>query len=471
MIETPVMYSREMPHSIEAEQSILGALLINNEVLWQICDVCAVHHFYDPLHQRLFEAIEEEISRYNRAATPVTLAPRFEGEASLGDITVPQYMARLVVNAISPAMAGEYALTLRDLWQRRELILAAEALAHNASDGAVDINGTIETVSAGLERITTDRAGETSSSAFDTVHHALEPDEGGLMTWGLPSLDRDTGGMRRGEFYIVAGRPSMGKSVFGTGVARAQAERGQGVMLFSLEMNRKVVGARMLSDALWRRGDTIPFSLILSNSVRGSDWPRIGDTAAHFKDMPLVIDTASSATVNDIKARLRRQRRNWDREGQSLDVAVIDYLGLIRPSATYSGNKVSETEEISQALKTLAKDLDIAVVCLVQLSRQVEGRDNKRPMLSDLRWSGAIEQDADVVVMLYREAYYLERIRETDPDKDIDRLEKLQRCKNTLELILAKQRNGPCRTIQVFADMGSSAIRDEIEQCYEEVRP
>ena len=463
------------PHSIETEQALLGAILVNNEAFWEVAETVAAGHFFDPLHGRLYEAMAETI-RAGRLATPPLLAARFAAEPAFAfeaptrtrgeeperwEVTIPQYLARLFAGAVTVLQAGDYGAHIVDCWRRRRLIEAGQMLALRAADGGRVVGNSVEQAQAEIEVATAVRGRDTMGTGFEAVTAAIEKDTARPLTWGLAALDADTGGLRRGEYYVAAGRPSMGKSVFATSMARAQAVAGQGVLLFSLEMGRRIVGARLLSDAHFSHGRVaVAFHAILADRVPGADWAGLTATAQAFEVLPLAVDTGSGLTVHDLKARARRLKRAWVARGRSLDTVIVDYMGLLRPGPSYAGNKAAETEEISLALKELAKELDVALVVLVQLNREVESRPDKRPTLSDLRWSGAIEQDADIVLMLYRESYYLERQKAASVDEQYERDEKLRGCRNVLELIIAKQRNGPCRTIEAWVDMAASAIRD-----------
>ncbi len=453
------------PHGIAVEQDLLGALLINNEAWWGVADVVTADHFYDPLHARIFDAIADGIGK-GRAVTPVTLGPAFAGEDNIGDVSVPVYLARLMGSATTVLNAPHYAETVREMWTRRQMMAIGEHLVQEARNFDVSPSQTGAIVAEGLENIVAGHASEKTLAMIDeVVQSALQMDAVKPMTWGLEDLDRHTGGMRRGEYYIVAGRPSMGKSVFATGIALAQAKAGLGVHFYSLEMNWQTVGARVLSDQHWKsRTESVPFNAIMNSRVPDDDWDPLMKTAEDFHGLLLGVDQGASLTVQDIRARSRRLKRNWEKKDRTLDVIIIDYMGLMRPGSRYAGNKAAETEEISLGLKDLAKELDVAVVALVQLNREVEARNDKRPMLSDLRWSGALEQDADIVFMLFREAYYLEKERHHDKDKDMARNERFNKMAHVLEIIIAKQRNGPCKSVEAYVDLASSVMRSKAQE-------
>lgn len=452
------------PYSIELEQALLGAILINNETWWDVADAVAAEHFFDPLHGRIFTAIADAIAK-DQTVTPVTLGPLFEFENDLGGLTVPQYMARLAFGATSLVNASQYAENVREFWARREMLTIADHLAYEARNLHISPADTTALITEHLEAVATGHTAERSLAMIDeVVETALKMDAVKPMTWGLADLDRDTGGMRRGEYYIVAGRPSMGKSVFATGIAMAQAKAGLGVHFYSLEMPWTTVGARVLSDQHWQsQTKNVPFNAILNNRVSEEDWDPLMKTAEDFHGLLLGVDQGASLTVQDIRARSRRLKRTWEKQGRTLDVIIIDYMGLMRPGSRYAGNKVAETEEISLGLKDLAKELDVALVTLVQLNREVEQRADKRPMLSDLRWSGALEQDGDIVLMLFREAYYLEKERRADTDDDMERQERFNEMAHVLEIIIAKQRNGPCKSIETYVDLASSVMRNKYQ--------
>jgi replicative DNA helicase len=452
---------RTPPHSIELEQALLGGLLLHNAACWEVADLVSAKDFFEPLHGRIFTAIGCAIGA-SRVASVLTLQEAFEAEPPIGPLSVGDYLGRLAANATSLRSIPDYARGIRRYRIRRELLALGETLSEEAATlpPETEAQHLIEAAEKTLAKLAAPSRAADVVSACDAVACALRKDADQSIPFGLGTLDEHTGGARRGEFVVIAGRPSMGKSVVGMNIAARQAEAGFGVHFISLEMNEKTVGSRLVADRYWSEERSIPFSAILGDRLTDEQGAALAVVGAAFERLPLTIDTGAGQTMHEVRNQVRRLKRERERNGQTLDVVIIDYLGLIRSEGRYLGNKVAETEEISAALKALAKDLDVAVIALVQLSRQTEGRPDNRPMLSDLRWSGAIEQDADVVILLFRPAYYLERKSEDDPDLDLALREKIERKKNDLELIIAKQRNGACRTIRVFVDLASAAVRD-----------
>lgn len=252
----------------------------------------------------------------------------------------------------------------------------------------------------------------------------------------------------------------MGKTAFGAAIMLNAARAGAGVMMFSLEMSRTALAARCLSEAVWNRDTPIPYADILNERINETQKDRLHNASQKFESLPIEIDDQGGLTVSEISARARQQAAKFERAGQKLGLVLIDHLGKVRASKRYAGNLVAETGEVSNALANLGKELDVAIIALHQLNRAVEGREDKHPQLSDLRASGDVEQDADLVGFLYRPSYYLERMKFEDKDQEKKRKEKLETKKYELELIIAKQRNGPCITIDLFADMANNAIRN-----------
>lgn len=280
---------------------------------------------------------------------------------------------------------------------------------------------------------------------------------------GLPTLSRMIGGWRRKRFYVIAGRPGMGKSTLSLSALLRTAGKGHGVMLFALEMGRDEVSEIALCDLAWTRHRRIEYRDISSTAVHKEGFAEkleeVLQIGQLFNSLPLYINDKGGLTVADVRSQALLYRQRLVAEGKRLDVICIDHMGLLKSTGQYRGNKVAETEEVSASLKELAKELDCAVVALAQLSRQTEGRDDKRPTLSDLRWSGGIEQDADCVMMVYREEYYLKK-EESDPDKEATRQNKLRACANTLQVFIEKQRGGPTGEVKLFCDIGCGVVRD-----------
>ena len=304
-------------------------------------------------------------------------------------------------------------------------------------------------------------AGEAGEIALDAARRAIE--SGGALSgvsWGFADVDRDTGGMQRRDLILVGARPSMGKTSAMMSSALVAARKGHGIGILSLEMDAAKLTARALSDLSLPTHSPVPYVDIIRGSLDQAQFCHIEEMNDRLRALPIEIDESPVNTF-DIRMKIegmleRFEKRGWPR----LDCLMLDHLGFVQPGTAYRGNRNNEIGEITRALKDYAKEYDIAFVLLSQLSRLLTTRENKRPQLSDLRDSGNIEQDADVVVFLHREAYYLERAEESDADKDIERLDRLEREKHRLEFIIAKQRNGPVRTINLWCDMAFSAVRN-----------
>jgi len=293
----------------------------------------------------------------------------------------------------------------------------------------------------------------------DALHETKEAmgRKGGLtgISWGLTDLNRLTGGIQRRDLTLIAARPSMGKTTFAVSVARNAAKSGAGVGFVSLEMDGNKVAQRLASDIAYDWNICVPYVDIIRGNLSQESLASVESALRDIGKLPLAIEEQSGLTVSQIRTKTENMMRDFERAGSRLDVLMIDHLGLIRASGRYSGNRNNEIAEMTASLKALARDYDIAVVLLSQLNREVEKREDKRPQLSDLRDSGAIEQDADTIMFLYREAYYLERNKRCE-----NWAERMIGAENRMEVIMAKQRNGPLETRNVYAKMGCSAIRN-----------
>jgi replicative DNA helicase len=282
------------------------------------------------------------------------------------------------------------------------------------------------------------------------------------ISWGLQSLDKMTGGLKRGELVVLAGRPGMGKTALALCIARLTARAGEPTYFQSLEMGDVSLSDRNLADAAFEEGRRIPYYDIANGNLTDDQARRVIEAARLQRDVPLKIDPAPGLTVSQIGARARRHKQALERQGKRLGPVIVDHMHIVRPSNRYSGARVNEVGEISAALKGLAKELDAPVVALAQLSRKVEDRDDKRPNMADLRDSGSIEQDADAIIFVFREAYYLERATGETKEKEDARVNLLVvgGVQYQLEAIIAKQRNGPTGTVNLFCDIACNAIRD-----------
>jgi replicative DNA helicase len=461
--------ARSLPSNIEAEQALLGALLVNNDVYDRVAAVVRAEHFFDPVHARIFEVASERIKK-NALATPVTLKAFFEDDAGLRELGGPAYLARLAGAAISLFAARDYAQLVYDLAIRRALIQIGQGIADKAGRVAVDSEPKDQIVEAEQELYQLGEQGKLDkgfqsfrAAVVEAVQvaNAAYLRDGGLagLSTGFVDLDKRLGGLHPSDLLILAGRPSMGKTALATNIAfniaRAYrkgtrpdgsegAVEGGVVGFFSLEMSSEQLAARILSEAA-----RVPSHQIRHGDMTEEEMRRFIEAAKALETCPLFIDDTPALSISTIAARARRLKRQ-----HGLDALFIDYLQLARPATTRAEGRVQEVSEITQGLKAIAKELNIPVVALSQLSRQVETREDKRPQLADLRESGSIEQDADVVMFVFREEYYKEREKPGDHD-----LEGMMKWKDEMsalhgraEVIIGKQRHGPIGTIELRFD-------------------
>lgn len=456
---------KEPPHNIEIEQAILGAVLVNNAALDALGKL-SPDDFYDGTHRAIFAAMRVQWET-SRAVNIATLRAVLAQLPDLTDVVTPVEYIRRLMSLGDTRNIGALAEAQRDYAARRRMCEAAwnlDAAAREQSVGVMDaaniaVSSLDDVLSAARSKGPTRRSiGGAFSDALDAI---LNDDGTERITTGLASIDDVTGGWRRKQFAIVAGRPSMGKSTVISSAMLRTAKAGHGVLMFSLEMSTQSLAARCLSDLSWSHQHGIPYSQAMAGRMSERDMDVWGGVAARFELLPLVIDDQRGLTMAEIAARTRAEAQRMERAGQRLGLVVVDHLGLVKPSGRYAGNKVQEVGEVSDALATLAKDQDVAVVALHQLNRGTEGRENKRPTLSDLRNSGDLEQDADLVCFAYRSAYYLERMQ-CDPgsSEEMKRESELEGCRNTLELLISKNRNGPTTTVPLFCDMACNVVRD-----------
>jgi len=454
-----------LPHNIEAEQQLLGAILTNNELYDRVAQIIRAEHFFDPVHQRIWEVAAARIQK-NALASPVTLKAFLEDDEGLKALGGPAYLARLAGAAIAAFAARDYAQMLYDLAIRRELIGLGRDISARAAAVAVESEPAEQIVEAEqrLYKLAEQGRSETGFQSFlkavtDAVNmaNAAYQRDGGLagLASGMTDLDRKLGGLHKSDLLILAGRPSMGKTSLATNIAfniakaykrgrlpdgSEGAVNGGVVGFFSLEMSAEQLAARILSEA-----SEVPSDQIRRGDMTETEFRRFVEAAKTLEACPLYIDDTPALPISQLAARARRLKRT-----HGLDALFVDYLQLVRP-ASAKDNRVNEVSEITQGLKAIAKELDIPVVALSQLSRQVENRDDKRPQLSDLRESGSIEQDADVVMFVFREEYYKER--EKPGDHELEKMAAWQTEMEALhgkaELIIGKQRHGPIGTVEL----------------------
>jgi replicative DNA helicase len=455
---------RIAPNNIELEQALLGAILVNNEAFYRVSDFLEPRHFFEPLHQKLYETAASLV-RVGKAATPITLKTFLPGDIDIAGLTVSQYLARLAAEATTVINAADYGRTIYDLALRRSLIEIGEEMVNVAYDSPVDSRpqDQIEAAERGLYELAEtgrydggfQRFAQALTTAVETAAHAYQRDGklSGLAT-GLKDLDRMMGGLQKSDLVILAGRPGMGKSALASNIAFNVAKAWEGgtrpdgrietinggiIGFFSLEMSAEQLATRIISEQA-----EIASHRIRRGEIEPADFDRIAETAREMERIPFYIDETGGLSIAQLAARARRLKRQ-----RGLDLLVIDYIQLLVGSTRRAmEGRVQEVTEITTSLKALAKELNIPILALSQLSRQVENRDDKRPQLSDLRESGSIEQDADVVMFVFREEYYL-RNKEPRPgsEEHFKWQQDMEAVHGRAEVIIGKQRHGPTGTV------------------------
>ncbi len=458
---------RQAPHNIEAEQALLGAILINNEAFDRISGFLQAAHFFEPLHGKMFEVMGKLIGA-GKHVSPVTLKTFFDSEPPIGELSVVQYLGKLAAAAVTIINVQAYGRVIYDLAVRRNLIGIGEDLVNVAYDSPVETPP--ETQIEEAEQRLFDLAdkgkygsgfmsfGDATADAIDMAAKAYERDGGlsGIST-GLQDLDRMMGGLQSSDLIILAGRPSMGKTALATNIAFNVAKMyktqkkddgteevldGAIVGFFSLEMSSEQLATRILAEQA-----QLPSEKIRRGNITGEEFNRLQGAAMQLQTLPLFIDHTGGISIAQLAARARRLKRQ-----KGLGLLIVDYLQLLSGSAKRSSEgRVQEVSEITVGLKALAKELCVPIVALSQLSRQVENRDDKRPQLSDLRESGSIEQDADVVMFVFREEYYVSRKEPTltkveEHQKWQDEMDQVQ---GLAEVVIGKQRHGPTGTVRL----------------------
>ena len=454
----------ELPNNIEAEQSVIGSILLSNEIFDEISMIISRKNFYDPMHQKIFGAIEKLIYS-GMLANPITLKNNFENEND--KLNIPEYLVRITKFSTSSRQAIEYSKLIYDLFVKRELIKISENMIDVAKLNDLDNDG--QKIIESFEKSLFDLAekGSLSSSlikfdeamrqTIEMASNAYKNDEGivGVPT-GLTDIDDRLGGLHKSDLLIIAGRPSMGKTALATNIAFNAAKKIQddgrksSIAFFSLEMSSEQLSTRILAEQ----------SRIKSNDIRRGkiseeQFDKFIETSKNVSELPLYIDETPAISIAALSNRARRIKRLY-----GLDMVVVDYIQLMRAS-NFKEGRVQEISEITQGLKALAKELSVPVLALSQLSRAVEQRDLKKPQLSDLRESGSIEQDADVVMFVYREAYYLEK-QEPRP-ATVEHAEwqaKMNEVSNLAEIIIGKQRHGPTGNIMLEFEAMFTKFKD-----------
>ena len=456
--------ANELPNNIEAEQSVIGSILLSNEIFDEINMIINYRNFYDPMHQKIFSAIEKLIFS-GMLANPITLKNHFENEKD--EINIPEYLVKITKFSSSSRQTIEYSKLIYDLYVKRELIKISENVIDASKLNDLDNDGQkiIESFEKSLFDLAEKGSFNSSLVKFDEAmkmtiemaSNAYKNDEGivGVPT-GLTDLDDRLGGLHKSDLLIIAGRPSMGKTALATNIAYNAAKKIQDenkkstVAFFSLEMSSEQLSTRILAEQ----------SRIKSNDIRRGrisedQFDKFIETSKNISELPLYIDETPAITIAALSNRARRIKRLY-----GLDLVVVDYIQLMRAS-NFKDGRVQEISEITQGLKALAKELSVPVLALSQLSRAVEQRDDKKPQLSDLRESGSIEQDADVVMFVYRESYYIER-KEPRP-ATVEHAEwqaKMNEVSNLAEIIIGKQRHGPTGNVMLEFEAMFTKFKD-----------
>ncbi|MDC0855771.1 replicative DNA helicase [Candidatus Pelagibacter sp.] len=463
---------KELPNNIEAEQAVLGSILVSNEIFDEINTIISNINFYDPMHQKIFSAIENLIYK-GMLANPITLKNYFENEKD--EINVPEYLVKVTKFSTSSRQAIEYSKIIYDMFVRRELVKISENIIDTAKLN--DLNTSGQNIIENSERLLFDLAekGSFNSSlvkfdeavkfTIEMASAAYKNEEGivGVPT-GLRDLDDRLGGLHNSDLIIIAGRPGMGKTALATNIAFHAAQKLQesgrksSIAFFSLEMSSEQLSTRILAEQ----------SRIKSNDIRrgkisDEQFDKFIETSKNISELPLYIDETPAISIAAMSNRARRIKRLF-----GLDMIVVDYIQLMSGSLNNRNDgRVQEISQITQGLKAIAKELSIPVIALSQLSRQVEQRDNHKPLLSDLRESGSIEQDADVVMFVYRESYYLEN--KEPKAATVEHAEwqaKMNEISTLAQIIIAKQRHGPTGNIEVEFEAMFTKFKDKDTQSY-----
>ena len=467
LVNLDISKENQIPKNIEAEQTILGSILANNEIFDEITDQLNENYFFDPIHQKIYKIISNLISK-GLLANPVTIKNFFNSKEELVEIGGVDYLIKLTKVSTTKNQIKYYSQLLSDLYIRRQLINISEETLEESKNKDLDISGTniLENTERKLfeiaERGEFQRSFVTFKDALqetiDMATAAYKNDQGIVgVPSGLTDLDDRLGGLHKQDLIIIAGRPSMGKTALATNIAFNASlnikknDLKTAVAFFSLEMSSEQLSTRILAEQ----------SRIKSNDIRRGkinqdDFERFIEASKNLEMLPLHIDDTPAITISALSNRARRLKRK-----EGLDLIVIDYIQLMKSSGYRNEGRVLEIAEITQGLKSLAKELDVPVLALSQLSRQVEQREDKKPQLSDLRESGSIEQDADVVMFVFRQQYYLEK-QEPKPGtaEHVEWQEKMSQIHNEAEIIIGKQRHGPTGVIKLEFESAFTKFKD-----------
>jgi len=456
---------KELPNNIEAEQAVIGSILVSNDIFDEISTIISSINFYDPMHQKIYEAIESLVYK-GMLANPITLKNYFEDEKD--DLNVPEYLVKITKFSTTVRQAIEYSKIIYDMFVRRELIKISEQTIDSAKLNELDTNG--QTIIENSERLLFDLAekgsfnsslvkfDEAMKQTIEMASAAYKNEEGivGVPT-GLRDLDDKLGGLHQSDLIIIAGRPSMGKTSLATNIAFNAAQKLQdsgkksSIAFFSLEMSSEQLSTRIISEQ----------ARISSNDIRrgrisDEQFDKFLETSKNIAELPLYIDETPAISIAAMSNRARRIKRLF-----GLDMIVVDYIQLMRGTTFNKDGRVQEISQITQGLKAIAKELAVPVVALSQLSRQVEQRDDHKPQLADLRESGSIEQDADVVMFVYREGYYLQR--KEPREATVEHAEwqaKMNEVAHLAQIIIGKQRHGPIGNVTLEFEERFTKFKD-----------
>ena len=456
---------KELPNNIEAEQAVIGSILVSNDIFDEINTIISSSNFYDPMHQKIFEAVESLIYK-GMLANPITLKNYFEDEKD--DLNIPEYLVKITKFSTSVRQAIEYSKIIYDMFVRRELIKISEQTIDNAKINDLDTNG--QSIIESSERLLFDLAekgsfnsslvkfDEAMKQTIEMASAAYKNEEGivGVPT-GLRDLDDKLGGLHQSDLIIIAGRPSMGKTSLATNIAFNAAQKLQdsgkksSIAFFSLEMSSEQLSTRIISEQ----------ARISSNDIRrgrisDDQFDKFLETSKNISELPLYIDETPAISIAALSNRARRIKRLF-----GLEMIVVDYIQLMRGTTFNKDGRVQEISQITQGLKAIAKELSVPVVALSQLSRQVEQRDDHKPQLADLRESGSIEQDADVVMFVYREGYYLSR--KEPREATVEHAEwqaKMNEVAHLAQIIIGKQRHGPIGNVTLEFEERFTKFKD-----------
>ncbi len=446
---------KKQPSNLEAEQALLGSILVNNDIIDEVSTIINPTSFYDPAHTKIYEVIET-LNNKGMIANPITLKNYFEKDNMLNEVGGTEYLVKLTRFSGSTKQAVDYAKVIHEMYLRRELVLISDNLSSetlNAKEQSAEkiIENTEKSLFDLAERGSFSQSFLKFNQALDqTIEmatQAMKNDKGivGVPT-GLTDLDEKLGGLHKSDLIILAGRPSMGKTALATNIAYHAAQvimnkqEKSSVAFFSLEMSSEQLSTRILSEQAKIKSDDIRRGKVTEEEIN-----RYIETSRNIYNLPLFIDETPAITISTLSNRARRIKRLF-----GVSLIVVDYIQLMRSNSDRNEGRVQEISEITQGLKALAKELGIPILALSQLSRAVEQRDDKQPQLSDLRESGSIEQDADVVMFVYRESYYLERKQpKLGSLEHAEWQSKMNDVVGLADIILGKQRHGPTGTIKV----------------------